>query len=142
MHWQLTLRFLQLLTVNWPRILAEEQAIDPALRRNQLPRFRVHKFHVVAVGEVAFLRRQHLEDDDFVLPESEILQRVDDPNNTLRLPSLVRLTPQGAVDTTFGDGGVVVIDFPWTTIHYDFTEPVHQPDGKVLFGGWCEDCAN
>lgn len=35
-HWQLTLRFLAILSENWPRILAEEGASDPADRRNRL----------------------------------------------------------------------------------------------------------
>ncbi len=35
-HWQRTLRFLAILTEAWPRILAEEGCIDPALRRNQV----------------------------------------------------------------------------------------------------------
>lgn len=35
-HWQMTLRFLSILTENWPRILAEEGASDPADRRNRL----------------------------------------------------------------------------------------------------------
>ena len=35
-HWQLTLRFLQVLTRHWPDILADEQALDPADRRNRL----------------------------------------------------------------------------------------------------------
>jgi ATP-dependent helicase/nuclease subunit B len=33
-HWQRTLRFLGILTDNWPNILADEGCIDPALRRN------------------------------------------------------------------------------------------------------------
>src|SRR5262245_12848666 len=33
-HWQRTLRFLGILTENWPKILADEGCIDPALRRN------------------------------------------------------------------------------------------------------------
>ena len=35
-YWQQTLEFLTILTDNWPAILAEEGAIDPALRRNKL----------------------------------------------------------------------------------------------------------
>jgi len=35
-HWQETLKFLQIVTQQWPAILAEEGAIDPAARRNQL----------------------------------------------------------------------------------------------------------
>ena len=35
-HWQITLRFLSILTESWPAILAEEECIDPADRRNRL----------------------------------------------------------------------------------------------------------
>lgn len=35
-HWQLTLEFLEIITKNWPRILAERGQIDPADRRNRL----------------------------------------------------------------------------------------------------------
>jgi ATP-dependent helicase/nuclease subunit B len=35
-HWQITLDFLRLLTDHWPRILADEGALDPAERRNRL----------------------------------------------------------------------------------------------------------
>src|SRR5215813_2126123 len=34
-HWQLTLRFLSVLTEQWPKILAAEGCIDPAERRNR-----------------------------------------------------------------------------------------------------------
>ncbi len=35
-HWQLTLEFLAIVTEEWPKILAEEGALDPAERRNRL----------------------------------------------------------------------------------------------------------
>nr|WP_298685769.1 double-strand break repair protein AddB [uncultured Dongia sp.] len=35
-HWQLTLRFLDILQQNWPEILASEGAVDAAKRRNML----------------------------------------------------------------------------------------------------------
>lgn len=35
-HWQMTLDFLHIVTDAWPKILAEEGAIDPAARRNLL----------------------------------------------------------------------------------------------------------
>ena len=35
-HWQQTLKFLQILTDHWPRLLAAEGSIDPADRRNRL----------------------------------------------------------------------------------------------------------
>ncbi len=35
-HWQLTLKFLTIITEAWPLILAQEQQIDPADRRNRL----------------------------------------------------------------------------------------------------------
>jgi ATP-dependent helicase/nuclease subunit B len=33
-HWQITLKFLEILTTAWPQILADEGAIDPAAHRN------------------------------------------------------------------------------------------------------------
>jgi len=35
-HWQRTLRFLGILTENWPKILEAESCVDPALRRNRV----------------------------------------------------------------------------------------------------------
>jgi len=35
-HWQVTLDFLQILTKEWPNILASEECLDPADRRNRL----------------------------------------------------------------------------------------------------------
>ena len=35
-HWQITLRFLTILTEHWPRILADEGTLDAADRRNRL----------------------------------------------------------------------------------------------------------
>ena len=35
-HWQLTLNFLRIATEHWPTVLAEEAALDPAMRRNRL----------------------------------------------------------------------------------------------------------
>lgn len=35
-HWQITLGFLTILTENWPPILAAEDAVDPAHRRNRI----------------------------------------------------------------------------------------------------------
>lgn len=34
-HWQITLNFLEILSVRWPEVLAEEGLIDPADRRNR-----------------------------------------------------------------------------------------------------------
>jgi ATP-dependent helicase/nuclease subunit B len=41
-HWQVTLRFLEILTEHWPQILAEEGCIDPAERRNRLLEAQAH----------------------------------------------------------------------------------------------------
>ncbi len=35
-HWQITLKFLEILTATWPAVLADEGAIDPATHRNLL----------------------------------------------------------------------------------------------------------
>ncbi len=40
LHWQRTLKFLEIVTRAWPEILAEEGALDPADRRNRLLRAR------------------------------------------------------------------------------------------------------
>ena len=40
-HWQITLRFLELVTAHWPAILAEEAALDPLDRRNRMIAARV-----------------------------------------------------------------------------------------------------
>jgi ATP-dependent helicase/nuclease subunit B len=40
-HWQQTLDFLKILTEHWPRVLASEDCIDPADRRNRLLELQV-----------------------------------------------------------------------------------------------------
>ncbi|MFC4271730.1 double-strand break repair protein AddB [Sneathiella chungangensis] len=40
-HWQVTLEFLEILSLNWPAILQAEGAVDPALRRDLLLRAQV-----------------------------------------------------------------------------------------------------
>ena len=35
-HWQITLEFLKIVTEHWPKVLAEEGALDPAERRNRV----------------------------------------------------------------------------------------------------------
>jgi ATP-dependent helicase/nuclease subunit B len=40
-HWQITLRFLDIVTAAWPGVLADERAIDPADRRNRLIAARI-----------------------------------------------------------------------------------------------------
>jgi ATP-dependent helicase/nuclease subunit B len=35
-HWQITLAFLRIVTEHWPKVLAEEGALDPAERRNRV----------------------------------------------------------------------------------------------------------
>lgn len=59
-HWQITLKFLEILTEHWPEILAAHGAIDPALRRNKLLaaqaalwRRTPPKTPVIAAGSIA-----------------------------------------------------------------------------------------
>ena len=56
-HWQQTLKFLEIVTENWPKILAEQGCQDPAARRNQVMRAQGDlwrkdppKFPVIAAG--------------------------------------------------------------------------------------------
>jgi ATP-dependent helicase/nuclease subunit B len=58
-HWQIVLKFLDILPNAWPRILAEEGALDPAERRNRLLRRQADQWRrapprapVVAAGLV------------------------------------------------------------------------------------------
>jgi ATP-dependent helicase/nuclease subunit B len=43
-HWQATLQFLALLTNRWPEVLAENQSIDAAERRNRLLRLQAERW--------------------------------------------------------------------------------------------------
>lgn len=61
-HWQRTLDFLTLITVHWPRILAEEGCLDPADRRNRLLRAQAEAWRatppstpVIAAGSTGTL---------------------------------------------------------------------------------------
>ncbi|MDP6803726.1 MAG: double-strand break repair protein AddB [Rhodospirillales bacterium] len=45
-HWQITLSFLRLLTERWPEILAEEDCLDPADRRNRVLEAQAERWRV------------------------------------------------------------------------------------------------
>jgi uncharacterized delta-60 repeat protein len=48
--------------------------------------------------------------------------------------NLIRYNPDGSLDTTFGDGGVVSSNFPGT--HSDFIDSMTvKPDGKIVVAG-------
>jgi ATP-dependent helicase/nuclease subunit B len=56
-HWQQTLKFLEIITEHWPKILEERGALDPAQRRDQLIRTLAARWsasppadHVIAAG--------------------------------------------------------------------------------------------
>ena len=56
-HWQITLQFLEILSFHWPQILAAEDVIDPAYRRNllinrqaELWRTNPPSGHIIAAG--------------------------------------------------------------------------------------------
>lgn len=59
-HWQETLKFLQIITEYWPQILAERQLIDASDRRNRLLRAQIDLWRqnppvkrIVAAGTTA-----------------------------------------------------------------------------------------
>lgn len=86
-HWQVTLEFLEILSLNWPAILAAEGAIDPALRRDLLLRAQVEHWQknppttpVYAVGSTGSIPATAL-----------LLKTVAElPNGTVVLPGLDR----------------------------------------------------
>ena len=43
-HWQITVKFLEILTKTWPEVLAEEGRIDPADRRNRIIARRIARW--------------------------------------------------------------------------------------------------
>lgn len=63
-----------------------------------------------------------------------------DSDNYLQLPAVARLTPGGDLDPAFGDAGVQVFDLPWATDSWGWQGALVQPDGKVIFYGYCYDC--
>ncbi len=86
-------------------------------------------------------------DDDLrelsLRPDGSLLlagwSRVDDAN-LLDLPALAMLTSGGTLDTSWGDNGLALFDLPWPTDSYGWNTTLVQPDGKVLFAGYCYDC--
>lgn len=63
-----------------------------------------------------------------------------DSDNFLELPAVAKLTPGGDLDTSFGDSGVATLDLPWATSSWGWQGALAQPDGKILFFGYCYDC--
>ena len=63
-----------------------------------------------------------------------------DPDPPISVPALVRLNADGDPDPAFGDAGVAVLEPPWPSPVYSFRPPVAQPDGKVIFAGFCNHC--
>jgi uncharacterized delta-60 repeat protein len=58
-------------------------------------------------------------------------------------PALLRLLASGALDTSFGAGGRVVIDTqPFGGAGYHFRGAIQAPDGKILLAGSCTDCGH
>lgn len=60
--------------------------------------------------------------------------------NDLSMPVVVKLTPDGDLDGTFGVGGIRTYTLPWTTTDFWWETAIHQADGKLIFFGYCYDC--
>lgn len=59
---------------------------------------------------------------------------------TNRNTGVTRLLASGALDTSFGPGGLLVIDFD--AFPDEAERALLQPDGKLLLGGWARDRSN
>lgn len=59
-------------------------------------------------------------------------------------PALLRLLANGALDTSFGTGGKVIIDTQPFGIaaDFDFRGAIQAPDGKILPVGSCSECGH
>lgn len=56
-------------------------------------------------------------------------------------PAMMRLDGSGDVDPTFADEGRrVFVTTPWTNPGLYIRAVTRQPDGKFLFGGYCNNC--
>lgn len=51
---------------------------------------------------------------------------------------IARLQPNGILDTTFGNGGKVTIDFGPPNVYQPATGVVQQPDGKIIVAGYSQ----
>ncbi|MDC8000904.1 T9SS type A sorting domain-containing protein [Aequorivita todarodis] len=79
-------------------------------------------------------------DGDYDFPTS-LVQQADEnlvvagsfTNEGHRFPSIVRYLPDGSIDTTFGDNGLVVYDNPEYENQY-YEKILSQNDGKIIAG--------
>ncbi|WP_080732401.1 T9SS type A sorting domain-containing protein [Porphyromonas gulae] len=61
---------------------------------------------------------------------------VFDSDNTICQPLLIRMNDDGTLDTSFGNNGIVLADFPYSTLP---EKMVLQKDGKMLLVGYYHD---
>ena len=105
-HWQVTLRFLEILTAHWPAILAATGSVDPAVWRNQ-----------VLARQAEAWRRQPPADPVIIAGSTGSIPA------TVGLMAAVLTLPAGAVVLP---GLPADVDAPtWTAIKADPAHPHH-----------------
>jgi uncharacterized delta-60 repeat protein len=62
------------------------------------------------------------------------------PKESFALPAVAKVTATGELALAFGNGGKKIVPLPWPTEDYSWSSAIHQPDGKLLFFGYCYDC--
>ena len=80
-HWQETLKFLEIITRNWPLILAEREVIDASLRQKKLllkqaqiwQETQPHKHIIIAASTATYPVMQNLAKVVSTLPKGEII---------------------------------------------------------------------
>jgi uncharacterized delta-60 repeat protein len=73
-----------------------------------------------------------------VQPDGKIIAVGSGPPSGGEAFGVVRLQPNGLLDTTFGDGGKMTIDFGEPNAYQPATGVVQQPDGKIIVAGFSQ----
>ncbi|WP_304296678.1 T9SS type A sorting domain-containing protein [Porphyromonas gulae] len=61
---------------------------------------------------------------------------VFDPDNSISQPLLIKMNEDGTLDTSFGNNGIILAEFPYSTLP---EKMLLQKDGKMLLAGYHND---
>jgi uncharacterized delta-60 repeat protein len=78
-----------------------------------------------------------------VLPDGSLLVagwNTSDSQAAFPKAAVAKLTPGGDLDTSFGNDGIAVVEVPFAAGFFVFEQVLFQPDGKILYLGWCQSC--
>lgn len=98
-------------------------------------------FGSVGYASVAFLESIALLHGIFPQPDGSLILLGYANLNGRRYPAMAKLTASGNNDSSFGDGGrIVITQTPWSDPDVYVAVATRLADGKLLFVGNCRDC--